>query len=373
MTERKVFVTFDGDAVGARVGRATLADDVATIRRVSEAIEAGNEVWTTWSNLNGGEVINVGGDEGRLQIPFRLLGEIAEVAKRYRVAVGSTCCVGVGAKLSEAQKALAVAKTAGPGTIKCYTAAVEAELEQMAADKENPEAQKTLQAYFTKSEDAPVDYRIEFKRLADSSDKIQSVQAEAHENETHEKQWRDDLKHRVSEALHEFRNNLPQLAAMKQNAPDAYRSVLALVQSVTAMSHQLFQQEELTGGKADNVPDEQFDPQQLQEGVSHEMEHTDNPDAAKEIAKDHISEDQNYYTKLKAIEPTLDKASLDPGKTGRHHLVLPVGSKIDPGGGRTSNAGKIKIRKPDGKTSWISARSGLIMGPDGNPKSSRSQ
>jgi hypothetical protein len=64
--------------------------------------------------------------------------------------------------------------------------------------------------------------------------------------------------------------------------------------------------------------------------------------------------------------------AIGTGKTGRHHTLLPVGSTIDTGPSGTRNVGKIKIRRQDGKTSWISVRAGLVMGPDGNPRSSRS-
>ena len=41
---------------------------------------------------------------------------------------------------------------------------------------------------------------------------------------------------------------------------------------------------------------------QLVDGVFVEMEHTDSPQKAREIAIDHLYEDPNYYIKLKKIE-----------------------------------------------------------------------
>jgi len=58
----------------------------------------------------------------------------------------------------------------------------------------------------------------------------------------------------------------------------------------------------LHGGAADHVPDSEFDPKALAEGKSHEREHTDDGQTAKEIAKDHLSEDPAYYKKVKQIE-----------------------------------------------------------------------
>jgi hypothetical protein len=37
-------------------------------------------------------------------------------------------------------------------------------------------------------------------------------------------------------------------------------------------------------------------------GIKVEMEHTDNPKIAAEIARDHLFEDPKYYTKLKSVE-----------------------------------------------------------------------
>lgn len=57
--------------------------------------------------------------------------------------------------------------------------------------------------------------------------------------------------------------------------------------------------ENLIGGMGDNKSDEEFDQTQLEMGIKHEMEHTNDRETAKEIAKDHLSEDPQYYTHLK--------------------------------------------------------------------------
>jgi ADP-ribose pyrophosphatase YjhB (NUDIX family) len=58
----------------------------------------------------------------------------------------------------------------------------------------------------------------------------------------------------------------------------------------------------LPGGKADNIPDREFSPKSLAEGQKDEREHTDNDQIAKEIAKDHLQGDPQYYKKEKLIE-----------------------------------------------------------------------
>ncbi len=58
----------------------------------------------------------------------------------------------------------------------------------------------------------------------------------------------------------------------------------------------------LHGGAADNIDSSSFNSDDLEQGISHELEHTDNRDIATEIAKDHLIEDPNYYKKLESIE-----------------------------------------------------------------------
>jgi hypothetical protein len=64
--------------------------------------------------------------------------------------------------------------------------------------------------------------------------------------------------------------------------------------------------------------------------------------------------------------------ALQAGKTGRHQVVLPVGSQIDAAPSASRNVGRIKVADPEtGKTKWRQVRAGLVMAPDGTPTSSR--
>jgi len=60
--------------------------------------------------------------------------------------------------------------------------------------------------------------------------------------------------------------------------------------------------EQIKGGLADGKSDDLFDAEQLQNGISIEMEHTNDEAIAKEIAKDHLTEDPEYYIKLAKME-----------------------------------------------------------------------
>lgn len=60
-------------------------------------------------------------------------------------------------------------------------------------------------------------------------------------------------------------------------------------------------------GKHQNIPNDKFDPEQIKIGVKIEREHTDDPDAALQIAKDHLAEIPDYYTRLVAMEKSAKK------------------------------------------------------------------
>ena len=65
--------------------------------------------------------------------------------------------------------------------------------------------------------------------------------------------------------------------------------------------------EQVIGGLGDGRPDSAFDPVQLKKGIKVEMEHTNNPRVAKEIAKDHLTEHRDYYKALAKMERKLEK------------------------------------------------------------------
>ena len=54
----------------------------------------------------------------------------------------------------------------------------------------------------------------------------------------------------------------------------------------------------IPGGKADFIPESKFDSKELALGIKVELEHTNDLEVAKEIAKDHLMEDSKYYTNL---------------------------------------------------------------------------
>lgn len=75
----------------------------------------------------------------------------------------------------------------------------------------------------------------------------------------------------------------------------------------------------LEGGKGDNLPDREISADSLAEGAKHEHEHTRNDQIAKEIAKDHLSEDPQYYEKIKEIEKSAASAVMTQLRLAKEH------------------------------------------------------
>ena len=61
-------------------------------------------------------------------------------------------------------------------------------------------------------------------------------------------------------------------------------------------------QDKIPGGLADDKQPFEFDSEQLAMGLMVEMEHTDDPKIALEIAMDHLVERSDYYKRLSEIE-----------------------------------------------------------------------
>lgn len=69
------------------------------------------------------------------------------------------------------------------------------------------------------------------------------------------------------------------------------------------MKFKLFEEKDkLKGGRADNKKSSKYDSEELEMGTKVEMEHTNDEELAKEIAKDHLEEIPDYYTRLKKME-----------------------------------------------------------------------
>jgi hypothetical protein len=148
----------------------------------------------------------------------------------------------------------------------------------------------------------------------------------------------------------------------------------------------------LPGGLASGRPDSDFDSDDLAQGAKVEAEHTDDPRVAREIAKDHLAEDKDYYRKLAKMEGK-GKGGDEKKATGKpvilmRRLVKAVtpgvrdrillrkamgGPYIGPRGGKWADpehtiSWKESRRKPRQKTFDAWFRGSKITEPNGEPK-----
>ena len=94
----------------------------------------------------------------------------------------------------------------------------------------------------------------------------------------------------------------------------------------------------LTGGVGDATASNDVDPVELSLGQTVEMEHTTDPNIATEIALDHLSEDPQYYTKLRkaGLAKELDVVNASSGFGDPEH---PINDKKRLGSNVTCTAG----------------------------------
>ncbi len=306
-----VYVCFDGDKIGRQVGRAVRSNDVAEVRRVDQAINQGNEIWRSFALRAGGSVIEIGGDEGRIEVEIGHLPEVPEIARQYAEAVGATVSVGVGMVLSESADALAVAKIRGGNQILLWNPEMQVELDASIANAPT-ESQKIADEYLVKadqhltgknrgahagfsghhgdgqpSKDKPkasqgdhdeakvVEHEIEASKLGQPAPE-QTHAAEDFESTLHsaaqdqEKQDGDDevnsdgqidqVKQRIIGVLGQIKAQMPMLQQIRAASPDVYQTIMNLVQGVILMGKQVMK----------NQPQEPVDdsePQHVQAGL----------------------------------------------------------------------------------------------------------
>ena len=80
------------------------------------------------------------------------------------------------------------------------------------------------------------------------------------------------------------------------------------------------ERDQLKGGEGDKLRPEDVNPKELRKGIQHEMEHTEDPDVAEEIALDHLAEDPLYYTHLDRMEREVKKKKIRKAILSKDHF-----------------------------------------------------
>lgn len=118
------------------------------------------------------------------------------------------------------------------------------------------------------------------------------------------------------EQVEEINKKLPDLS----KAAKIVQLVILKLKNPNQGQSQGQPQDLIPGGLGDDKTNKDFDSKQLDKGREIEMEHTDNPQMAEEIARDHLTEVPNYYVdnkgkdRLKKLETEAEKENKKKGK-----------------------------------------------------------
>jgi hypothetical protein len=98
-------------------------------------------------------------------------------------------------------------------------------------------------------------------------------------------------------------------------------------------------EEKIHGGLGDKQPDNRYDKEQLEKGIEVELEHTNDPEKAKEVVKDHLEETKDfrdgkgakYYDKLEDMENNIKKELVNKKSKLINNLIL-LANELDSNG-----------------------------------------
>lgn len=354
----KVIIAWDGDHIGREVGRASLADDVDGLRRISQAIDLGNRIWQSWVTMNNGSIISFGGDEGRAEIPAEKLADLPRIRNQYASAVGSSVSVGVGAKLSEADRALMAGKLQGGDKIVLWTPEVDQLIAKL-QDQDGPrsEADKLSDEYLKKADqpgvkmpgkaDAPSSGAPEGsptqaiqgavddgppppEATASGDDSLSQFHAAAQAQDAQDKgqpstQGQDQLKTQIVQVLQQLKQQMPILEQVKATNPDTYQSVMGLAQAVIMMARQM------NGGDPNQEgPREKGDRAASQSQVEVPL----SPDEQEKSKDDKKEESSSSDTKKSLAKAWPRDAAENQANTANHQVLQDMAQEGRPIAGR---------------------------------------
>ncbi len=371
------------------VDRAIRSNEPEMARRASNGIDAGNMLMQSWVLASGGEMVVTAGTEGQAKVPAERLDELPDVLGRYEQATDSRVSVGVGFETHEAATALDVAEArGGKPAVVLYNEDVAAEAHELEESGEQddelgpiaPEDEALLDDGGPEADGGaePTLHKAEGDAKPGEASKIaagskdpqaampsapspispasaQSPQGQPPAAGAQPGQAQDpaQLKQAIVSVLQDVKQNMPAIQQLQQTDPAAFQAVTGLVQAFIAVAEQAFAGQPMAKSEGEGTFDEQV--------AEESSEHPSFPkEDIEQIVEDHMAKDEPQATVHGPMKPGV-----------RHHVVLPVGSQLDTAAAGLRNAGKVKVRRQDGSTHYVSVRAGQILSQDGHAISSR--
>lgn len=157
LASKMVYLTGDGDDIGQQVGRMSINDDVEGLKAIDEKIQAGGQVFAEFAESNDGEVIGIGGDEIRIMVPEDAIERLDDAISEYEEVTGFTISIGLGKKLSEADKAMIIAKFKGKDQVVTWEPEMEDILDE-AKDKVLSKGEEKAVKHYLASVDPGIEW-----------------------------------------------------------------------------------------------------------------------------------------------------------------------------------------------------------------------
>lgn len=259
-------------------------DDIDALRVQTQNNEHAAQAWRSWAEEHG-SVVELTGDSGVLEIDAEHLDELPGILLQYKECVDCVVSVGVGMKLSEAQKALRVARHKAEGGIVLYTPEVDDELEEMNKEKDPKDNIDKITEQFLNKADPALNQgegagisgqstpavpsvakpkpegseHSEGERMnsmleeapgqpeqtnasADLEDKMHEMaqaQDEQEQQQPEQASSGNAIKAQVVQVLQQVRQAAPILEQMAQSSPEVYEAVMNMTRAVISMAREL--------------------------------------------------------------------------------------------------------------------------------------
>lgn len=281
-----VIIAYNGDQLANEAQMASANDNIDDLARLNQRIQQANGILRAWVESHGGQAIAQTGNGGRLKISASHLHELESILDQYRKEARTSVSVGVGAKLSDAEKALEYSVLRGGDSIELFTPELEARLgaiqnsddvdlyesyldkaepalnkpsagggmtgpsQSAAAAPDQPQAgegsehseNEALQGFLA-SQPAPAqtpDLSSQFEELADASESGEQSKKDEADAQAEGDAADDEFKQGVVSVLKEFKEQAPLWEQLKEAEPDAYKTLADMMQVMIDMAKKMY-------------------------------------------------------------------------------------------------------------------------------------
>ena len=305
MDNTYIYIAWQLDDLDHLENEAAKLDRPEDVRTLHQDLDRANKCVTDWALSVGGEIVHVAGGKGSVAIPSSHVGGLRAIAKTYTASTGGTLSIGIGARTSEAQAALARAISENGDRAVVYdpetTPVQKSELTHVLTvfpccgtpDYGRLPLAKAEAPVVDSSNEKPTDILSRIRGAADQN----QADEERTQMEDDQNQKSEAVRQKLKGILTKLKEQGPQLRALSERAPQVGEVVNDLIATLRQVAQMLPKGgEALQGGAGDGVDLKDLPPDQVKAGLKEETEdHGGPPQVAQEIVADHLTQDPHSY------------------------------------------------------------------------------